>query len=123
MNLKKQNKKLTLKQQEWIRQTIITKNPTEAVKMVYRVKDNHNASVMASENLAKPYLREAVNEGLEKYNLNLEDTVREHKWVIAQKKDLATKLKGIQEHYDILGMHSKEKQPERQVNVGIFVSE
>jgi phage terminase small subunit len=86
----------TLKQQEWLRQTVVTKNPTEAARMAYNVKDNHNASVIASENLTKPYLREALNEMLEQYNLTLEDTIREHKWVITQKKDISTKLKGIQ---------------------------
>lgn len=113
----------TLKQQEWLRQTVITKNPTEAARMVYDVKDGHNASVIASENLAKPYLREALNDMLKEYGLVLQDTIKEHKWVISQKKDIATKLKGIQEHYEILGLHPKKKEEdEHQSNIAIIIS-
>lgn len=116
------NKRIpTLKQQEWLRQTIITKNPTLAARMAYNVKDGHNASVIASENLAKHYLREALNEMLENYGLILEDTVKEHKWVISQKKDIATKLKGIQEHYELVGLHPKEKEKDVHANIAMVI--
>lgn len=116
------NKKVpTLKQKEWLRQTVVTKNPTEAARMAYNVKDNHNASVIASENLSKPYLRQALNKMLEKYDLALEDTVREHKWVIKQKKDIPSKLKGIQEHYEIVGLHPTKKDSQRDIKIGLVV--
>ncbi len=108
---------LTVKQKEWVSETIATKNPTEAAYRAYDVKDRHNASVIASENLLKPYLREALNEMLENHNLHLNDTVQEHKWLIAQREHIATKFDAIKEHYELLGLHTKDR-----VNTGINIA-
>ena len=90
--------------------------------MAYNVKNNHNAAVIASENLSKPYLREALNRELERYDLTLEDTVREHKWVIGQRGDLPTKLRAIQEHYEILGMRSDRNEFNNgRVNIALVI--
>ena len=116
------NKKVpTIKQKEWLKQTVITKNPSLAARMAYNVKDNHMASVMASENLAKPYLREELNKMLEQYDLVLEDTIKEHKWVITQRKDISSKMRGIREHYEVLGLRNKRNYDEKPIRIGLVV--
>ena len=112
----------TIKQREWLAETVVTKNPTEAAKRVYGVKDRHNASVIASENLTKPYLRQALYEMLEANGLSLEDSVREHKWLIKQRQHISTKFDAIKEHYELLGLHPKDKRNDNDVHIAMFVS-
>ena len=57
---------------------------------------------------------------LEKDGLFLKDTIKEHKWLIAQRKHVSTKFDAIKEHYELLGLHTKDK-PDSAINIGLFV--
>lgn len=118
---KRDKKSLTLKQREWLAKTIVTKNPTEAAQMAYDVKDRHNASVIASENLSKPYLREALSEMLEVHGLALDDTIKEHKWLIGQRANIPTKFDAIKEHYELLGLHSKDNKINSDIRIALVI--
>lgn len=54
--------KLTKKQKGFVKDYALTENGTEAVMNHYDVKDNIVAKSIASENLTKPYIREAIDE-------------------------------------------------------------
>lgn len=54
-------RKLTKKQRGFVRDYAIDENGTQAVLKNYKVKDSIVAKSIASENLTKPYLLEAVN--------------------------------------------------------------
>lgn len=58
MTQKKQ--KLTKKQRGFVNDYVDTENGTQAVMKNYNVKDNIVAKSVASENLAKPYIMEAI---------------------------------------------------------------
>lgn len=54
--------KLTKKQKGFVKDYALTENGTEAVMNHYDVKDNIVAKSIASENLTKPYIVEAIDE-------------------------------------------------------------
>lgn len=56
------SKTLTDKQKGFVKVVAYTDNATEAVVQNYNVKDRIVAKSMGSENLAKPYIRKAVEE-------------------------------------------------------------
>jgi hypothetical protein len=98
---------LTIKQREWVRHTVATRNPTEAAFRVYEVKDRHNASVIATENLRKPYLREHLYGMLEQSGLKLQDTIMEHAKTVRQNKNRVAKIHAIRLHYELIGLVKK----------------
>lgn len=58
------NGELTIKQRKFVAETIKTGNPTRAILNVYDTVKQDVARSMASENLAKPSIKEAIEEGL-----------------------------------------------------------
>lgn len=72
--------KLTLKEEAFIRETLGTLNPTEAVRRVYNLGSkggsknlkqlNQTARAMACENLAKPHIRLKIVELSERFRID-----------------------------------------------------
>lgn len=60
--VKPKKKRLTKKQRGFVKDYVLTENGAQSVMKNYDVKDNIVAKAMASENLAKPYILEAVND-------------------------------------------------------------
>ena len=68
---------LTVKQQLFIKELIITLCPTEAAMRVYDCKDRNSASSIASENLRK--LEFTMNDILESMGLTIEEDISDLK--------------------------------------------
>ena len=70
----KKNKKrpLTIKQRKFIARTIETGNATQAAVEIYNGKDIKTARGIASENLQKPAIKEAIDKALEARGVNPE---------------------------------------------------
>lgn len=71
---------MTLKQKLFVKKYIKYQNGTRAAKEVYKVKNDHTAQVIASENLSKPMIIRELRLNLEKLGLSdefLDDSVRE----------------------------------------------
>lgn len=58
-------RKLSIKQQRFVRDVVATGEPTEAAARNYAVKNRITASVIASENLKKPYIADAILKALD----------------------------------------------------------
>lgn len=58
-------RKLSIKQQRFVRDVVATGEPTEAAARNYKVKNRITASVIASENLKKPYIADAIMRALD----------------------------------------------------------
>jgi len=63
-------KRLTLKQRAFIADTVKYKNATKAVMLNYDVKNQNVARNIASENQAKPYIRESIEQHLQAVGYN-----------------------------------------------------
>ena len=116
----------TLKQKKWIDKTIELRNPTEAAVQVYdmdktKVGYRKTAATIASDNMRKPYIREEINRLLSRNGLKLENTFKQHDWIFKQTQDISTKLRAVQEHYELVGLHpDKDMRP--QVQIGLVVN-
>ncbi|OGE86319.1 MAG: hypothetical protein A3J48_02365 [Candidatus Doudnabacteria bacterium RIFCSPHIGHO2_02_FULL_46_11] len=104
-----QQKKLTLKQSKWVDETINTTNPTEAVRRVYKVKNNNVAKSIAHENLTKPYLREAIMHKMAQAGLTADHLFNEHKKVVAQDSNLPAKNTALDMAYRLYGLYAPTK--------------
>ncbi len=112
----------TIKQKIFIEKMLETNgNQTESAAIAYDIKNRQVAANVGSEVMRKPYIRQEINELLEKSGLNLGETVKQHKWIINQNKDISTKLKAVQEHYDLVGLHPEEK-GKSNVSVGLIIN-
>lgn len=102
-------KKLTLKQQGFIKDYVATNgNGTRAVLNNYDTTDYKTASVMASENLEKPCIREVIekickdlNFGVDKAMSKLIDHVNS--------PQPGTSLKALQTYFDVTGNKAPQK--------------
>lgn len=102
-------RKLTLKQSKWVEETVNTLNPTEAARKAYNAKNSDVAKSIASENLAKPYLREAIEARLQDIGVTDEYLLKEHKKIIEQDENLSAKNTAIDMMYKIKGTYAAEK--------------
>lgn len=65
------NNKLTRKQNVFVNELVNGKSATQAALAAYNTNDPNTAKVIASENLTKPNIREALEEGLRTSGLSL----------------------------------------------------
>lgn len=65
-------KRLTIKQKKFVRKLVELGNGTQAALDAYDTKSPQVASVIASENLAKPNVRRAVEEAFDRSGLTLD---------------------------------------------------
>jgi phage terminase small subunit len=72
----KSGNKLTVKQYKFVKGVVSGKNGSQAVKEAgYKAKDALNRAVVASENIKKPYIQEAIREELDKQGLSISESV------------------------------------------------
>jgi hypothetical protein len=70
-------KKLTIKQKKFVKAYVATDgNGQEAAKAVYDVKNDNVARNIASENLTKPNVKEAIDQALIKHEITIESAVK-----------------------------------------------
>lgn len=100
-------KKLTIKQQRFVKEIVKSGNGTQAALKAYNIKsDIHTAESMASENMRKPEIVQAINEVFKKEDMNVE-------WVLKGQKKLAegnkvennVKAKVFKDVGEFLGMY------------------
>tara|TARA_R110000868_G_scaffold403694_1_gene681192 strand:+ start:143 stop:559 length:417 start_codon:yes stop_codon:yes gene_type:complete len=112
--------KLTKKQKGFVKDYVKTENGTQAVMKHYDVKDETVASSIATENLRKPYIKEAIqsiadripDELLEKTHLEgLEATVGE------DKPDYSVRHKYLDSAYKLKGSYA----PDKNININMNV--
>lgn len=68
-------RRLTLKQKGFIKEYVKTKNGTEAVLKTYNTTDKSTAGMIASENLSKPKIQEALEKALVKHDITLDKSL------------------------------------------------
>ena len=101
-------RKLTIKQRGFVEDVVKTKNPTEAVRRNYNVKNDETARVIAHENMTKPNVVNALDIALEANKLTDSIVTRIHKRNMTQKKDLRVSQTAVKDYYNIKGYGSKE---------------
>ena len=111
--------RLSLKQKIFVKETVRTLNPTEAARIAYNAKKDQTSRVIASENLAKPYLREAIEERLEEAGITDDLLFSEHKKVIIQSKHLPSKNGAIDMAYKLKGSYAPDKKQVSNLNINI----
>jgi|SRR3990167_2392785 len=110
---------LTLKQQlfvDHLATSICTGKPIrpkDCVKMVYSVKNDATARVMASENLSKPNIKKALRHELQKAGLlgnnsKIEQKLTEGLDAVKEngEVDYAVRLRYIQEIFKVIGLYN-----------------
>jgi len=113
-------RKLSLKQNGFVADTIITKNPTEAIVRNYNVKDRIVAKSMASENLAKPYIQEEINKKLEDSGLSIEHLTQIHRRNLDQSKQLGVSQSAVETGYKLHGL-LRDKEDKGNTNIAIVI--
>ena len=100
-------RKLTLKEKAFIKETIATRNPSEAARRVYNIgskggsktkkQAQMTAGAIAHENLNKPKIRKSINDYLPDDLIygSLEDDIRGKPKFRVQELSLAAKIKGL----------------------------
>lgn len=95
-------KKLTLKQAKFTKEYLKTGNATEAAAKAYDVKNRNTANSIATENLAKPAIKEAVMSAAEKLGINPEYVLGNYKRAIEITGKTYTKTVGQGENVAVL---------------------
>jgi phage terminase small subunit len=101
-----------MKQAIFVKELIKTNNGTQAAMKAYDTKNAKTAGVMSAENLAKPSVREAVDEALKTNGLTLESISKEIGSLSVaqvQKVTADTKLKANVELLKLLGAYPDKK--------------
>ena len=111
--------RLTIKQERFIKKTVETLNPAEAVRQVYNVANDNSARQLASENLTKPNIREALLREFEKKELNNDLVSDKHKENIVQNKNLPARITAREMYYKITGAFAPERQERVSLNINL----
>ena len=112
--------KLSAKQVAFTQEYAKTKNGTRAViASGYNVKSAGVAGAIASENLAKPKIREAIAELLRENDIELAKVLAIHKRNLEQDKHLPTSQKAVNDYYELVGL--KEQQDITKVNIAFVI--
>lgn len=120
-------KLLTFKEEKFLKETLKTLNPTEAVRRTYNLgskngsktlkKLNNTASVIASQNLRKLHLIRAIKEELEEQELNDEEISTILKENIFQRKNISASNAAIDIYHKLKGNYSPEKKENINLNL------
>jgi len=95
-------RKLTLKQAKFTKEYLKSGNATEAAAKAYDVKNRNTANSIATENLAKPAIKEAVMSAAEKLGINPEYVLNNFKKVIEVGSVVYTKTVGQGENVAVV---------------------
>lgn len=110
-------RKLTYKQQGFVNDFVRTKNATEATALNYpNLKNREVAKQVGSENLAKPYIKLAIDEKLRENGLDIDTVIKYHKRNITQDKQLNVSQEAIKDAYKLYGhLNTNETKSSTQV--------
>ena len=111
--------KLTIKQERFVKKTVETLNPAEAARQVYDVATTETARAIASQNLTKLNIREALLREFEKKDLNNDLVSDKHKENIVQGKNLPARNTALDMFYKITGAYAPEERRETRLNINI----
>jgi phage terminase small subunit len=101
-------KDLTIKQKMFVAEYIKNKgNGAQAVLKSYNTTDLDTAKSMAAENLAKPYLRQKIEEALISLDLTPEYTLKGFKNQAEYGEDGMTKIRALENIADIQDLYPK----------------
>lgn len=95
-------RKLTLKQAKFTKEYLKRGNATEAAAKAYDVKNRNTANSIATENLAKPAIKEAIMSAAEKLGINPEYVLGNYKRAIEITGKTYTKTVGQGENVAVL---------------------
>lgn len=96
-------KRLTLKQREFVANYIKLKNGTKAALIAYDADNENVASVIATENLGKPNIQQAIETAMVKMNLTPERAVKPIDEALNH-EDLEMRLKGSDRALKLMGV-------------------
>lgn len=113
-------KKLTAKEQAFVKDYVVTKNGTQSALKVYDTTSPHTASVIASENLTKVRIRSEVERLMSQNDVEISDVLRVHKRNMLQDINLPTSQKAVSDFYEILGMKAQDK-PSNDVKISFNI--
>lgn len=115
---------LTDKQKAFAQEYAKTLNGTQSALKVYDVseaKDPRNlASVIATENLAKPSVRAEIDRILSEVGVTLNDVVSIHKRNMIQEEHLPTSQRATEKFYELMGITESESK-KGNVNVAFII--
>ena len=94
---------LTIKQRKFVKEIAKTGNGTQAILKAYETIDYDTAKSMAAENLAKPYIKAAVEEEFRKEDLTVSWVLKGLKKEAETGEQPAPRVKS----YELIGKHLK----------------
>lgn len=111
-------RQLTIKQKGFVKETIKTKNPTEAVRRIYDIGSKggskekkqfeQTARAIASQNLTKPVIQKSIEELLEQEGITKKEIVKVMKGLL-HSTDKRVQIQVLDQLHKILGIYSPEK--------------
>lgn len=116
---KKKKKKLTLKEQSFVKEVLETNNPTEAADRVYNTKSREISSVMGTQMMNKEHIRGAVMEAMDNAGLTIDYLMVEQKKVVDQEDNLNVKQRGIEHSSLLLDAYAPKQTEHKSVNISI----
>lgn len=104
-------RKLTIKQGKFVQKLIDTGNGTEAATQVYNVKNRNTAHTIASENLRKPTIQQAIRQALETEGLTLKSSIKNLKEAVVsglgKKATNSDTLRGLDMLFKLQGAYNQ----------------
>ena len=110
---------LSLKQRVFIEKTIETLNPTEAAVQAYDVNNRRTATAIATENLAKPTIRQEILKRMEERGLNVDTITSIHKRNIKQSKNYAASNTALDMLYNLSEAYPVQKTINTNINIDL----
>ena len=115
----KERKRLTLKQEAWVKKTADTLNPTQAALQTYETKSYNTAGQIATENLNKPQLKERLLQVMAEKGIDNSFLLTKHKENVSQNKNLPARNTALDMFYRILGSYAPEETRNFNLNLNL----
>ena len=110
----------TMKQKEYIKQLILTKNGTEAASRAYNVTKRETAGAIHNDNLQKPYIIDEIKRVCDSVGLDITSVLRIHKRNLTQSRNLSVSQTAVRDYYDIQGI-TKQHDNKTSVAIGLII--
>src|SRR3990167_7419265 len=114
-------RKLTPKQSEFVDEYARTKNATKSAMIAYDVNNIRTASVVGSENLAKPDVSQAIEKALKRHKITIDKALipianglqatKMNEYTGELSEDLNIQLKASDRALKLLGVSNNSGQP------------
>ena len=96
-------------------------NATKAYKAIKKTSTDITARTEGSRVLAKPNVRERINDLMAQAELTVEEAMRVHRRNMLQEKHLPTSQKAVETVYQLEGLIKTGESNGAPVNVGVFI--